>query len=274
MTSRTPELGATAVAAWLALALVLPAPVALPSSPAFAQASPNPPEEQQPDKERPVSYGVEVKLRSGYADRGLVISDRPVVQPVTWVSGSVAAFSVWSNLTLGENTDGSRPQILELELTRAREWKRVTIEPAIRAFFYRDPRSFYFSRSIEGWLYLSYHAGPFRLFVNQSVDVLAYKGAYFGQTGMALERRLSRRIEVGGAFNTGWASSTFNDAYAGIDKSALNLTGVEAWLTIYVKPRLYIGPHVQFTTTVDRKIRAALARPALFFVGLTTGVEF
>jgi hypothetical protein len=217
---------------------------------------------------------VEVELSSGYADRGLAISDRPVVQAVTWVSGSVAAFSVWSNITLGQTTDGSRPQILEMELTHAHEWRNLTIEPAIRMFFYRDPLSIYSSRSIEGWLYLSYHAGPFRLFTNQSVDVLAYKGAYFGEAGIAFERRLSPRAEIGGSFKTGWASSTFNDVYVGIHKSALNLTGVEGWLTVYAKPHLYIRPYFEFSTTVNRAVRAELAHPTRFFVGLATGVEF
>jgi hypothetical protein len=274
MTSRTRKRGGTAGAVWLALAAWCAPAFAQETSPAFAQSSPNPPEEKRSEKERPVSYGVEIELSSGYADRGVVISDRPVVQPVTWVSGSVATFSVWSNFTLAETTDGSRPQILELELTRAHEWRNFTIGPAIRTFFYRDPLSIYSSRSIEGWLYLSYHAGPFRLFTNQSVDVLAYKGAYFGEAGIAFERRLSPRVEVGGSFKTGWASSTFNDAYVGIDKSAFNLAGVEGWLTVYVKPHFYIGPHFQFTTTVDRAVRAELAQPTLFFVGLVTGVEF
>jgi hypothetical protein len=255
-------------------ALVLPAPVVLPSSPAFAQTSPNPPEAKRSEKERPVSYGVEVELSSGHADRGLVISDRPVVQAFTWVSGRVAAFSVWSNIALGETTDGSRPQILEMELTRAHEWRNLTIEPAIKMFFYRDPLSIYTSRSIESWLYLSYHVGSFRLFTNQSVDVLAYKGAYFGEAGIAFERRLSPRVEVGGSFKTAWASSTFNDVYVGIHNSALNLTGVEGWLTVYAKPHLYIRPYFEFSTTVNRAVRAALAHPTLFFVGLVTGVEF
>jgi hypothetical protein len=255
-----------ATALWLALASC---------APAFAQdTSPNPPEEKRSDKERPISYGVEIELSSGHAERGLVISDRPVVQPATWVSGSIATFSVWSNLPLAETTDGSRPQILDMELTRAHEWRNLTIEPAIRTFFYRDPPSNYSSRSIEGWLYLSYHAGPFRLFANQSVDALAYRGAYFGEAGIAFERRVSQRVEVGGLVNTGWASSAFNDAWFGIDKSALNLTGVEGWLTVYVTRHLYIGPHFQFTTTIDRAVRAELAQPTWFFVGLTTGVEF
>lgn len=241
---------------------------------ACAQPSPGPPEEKQPETNRPVSYGVEIDFRSGYVERGLLIIDRPVVQPFMWVSGGVASLYVWSNITLGETSDGSRPQILDVELTRAHEWKNLTIEPSIRTVFYRDPLSFYSSRSIEGWLYLSYAVGPFRLFVNQSLDVLAYKGAYFGEAGIRFERRVSPRMEVGSSFNTGWASSTFNDAYLGVKKSALNFTGVESWLNVYLKQHFYIGPHFQFSTTLDRALRAELARPTPFFVGLSIGVQF
>jgi hypothetical protein len=272
--SSLPQLLCGAIPIPIQLALVLAMPVVLPSSPPFAQNSPNPPVEKRSEKERPISYGAEIDFRSGYADRGLVISDRPVVQPVTWVSGSVGTLSVWSNVTLAETTDGSRPRILEMELTRAHEWRNLTIGPAIKMFSYRDALSIHSTRSIEGWLYLSYHAGPFRLFTNHSVDVLAYKSAYFGEAGIAFDRRVSSRVEVGGSFNTGWASSTFNDAYVGIDKSAFNLIKAEGRLTAYVKPHLYVGPHFQFSKIVDRAVRAELAQPTLFFVGLATGVEF
>jgi hypothetical protein len=238
------------------------------------QDSPNPPEEEAPERQRPISYGVEIALSSGHADRGIVISDRPVFQPVTWVSGKGVSFSVWGSLTLGETTDGSRPQILEMELTREHEGRHLTVEPAVRMFFYRDPLSIDSSRSIEGWLNVSYSVGPLRLFTNHSVDVLAHRGAYFGEAGLALERRDSQRIKVGGSWSIAWASSRFNHAYVGIDKSALNRLSVEGWLTAYVKPRLYIGPSFKFSTTVDRAVRAELARPSYFFVGLTTGVEF
>jgi len=217
---------------------------------------------------------VEIEINSGHADRGFVISDRPVAQPVAWVSSSVASFSVWSNLTLGETRDGSRPKILEMELTREHQWRKLTIGPAIRMFFYRDPLHGDRSRSIESWVYQSYDAGPFRLFTNHSVDALTYRGAYFGEAGIGFERRGSQKIEIGGSFDTGWASSRFNDAYVGIAKSALNRISVEGRLTAYVKPHLYIAPTFEFSTIVDRAQRAELAQPTFFFVALTMGVEF
>ena len=66
----------------------------------------------------------------------------------------------------------------------------------------------------------------------------------------------------------------FNLAYSDIAKSALNRISVEGWLKTYVKPHLYIGPHFEFSTIVNRALRAELTRPTFFFVGLYTGVEF
>jgi len=235
--------------------------------PVFAQDQPS-------EKARPTPYGAEIDVSSGYVYRGLVISDRPVVQAETSVSGRVGTLSVWTNITLAETSDGARPQILDVELTRAHHWGKLTIEPGLEAFHYHDPLSIDTALSMEGSVSLSYQAGPFRLLTSHSVDVLAYRGAYFGEAGIEVDRRVSQRVKAEGSFNTGWASSTFNDAYIDVAKSAFNFVGVEAALTAYLKPRFYFRPHFQFSTIVDRALRAELARPTLFTVGLAVGVEF
>lgn len=274
VTTRPSRITRTAAAVWLAAWCAPAFAQGTSPPPATLQSSSNSPEEKRSEQARPISYGVEIELGSGHADRGFVISDSPVVKPVAWVSGRVAELSVWSNIPLAETTEHSRPQVVELELTHAHEWRNFTIEPAVAMYFYRDLLSIDSSRSIEGWLYLSYHAGPFRLFSNQSVDLLAYKGGYFGDAGIAIDRPVSPAVKVGGSFTTGWASSTFNDFWAEVDKSAFNLVGVEGWLTVYVNSHTYIKPSFEFSTIVDRAVRAGSTRPTLFLVGLTTGVEF
>src|SRR5262249_29304152 len=147
-------------------------------------------------------------------------------------------------------------EIVEIELTRSHRWGRMTIGPAFRTFFYHDLASTYRTHSLEGWLYLSYDVGPFRLFSNHSFDLLTHQGGYYGEAGLVAERRVSPRVELGGSLGAGWASSTFNDSYAGVAKSALNRISAEGWLTAHVSPRFYVGPHVEFSTIVDRSVRA------------------
>ena len=196
----------------------------------FAQGSP-----------QHTTYGVEIAFRSGHADRGFIINDRPVVQPVMWFSGSGTEFSAWSNFALAQTTDGARPRIVELELTHEQTWGKVTAQPAIRMFFYHDALSADRDRSLEGWLTLSYDVGPFQLFTRQSLDVLTYKGAYFVDAGIA--------------------------------RRALDRVGAEMWLTVY-KKRFYVGPHFEFSTIVDPAVRAATSRPTYLLVRLSLGGEF
>lgn len=223
---------------------------------------------------RRITYGLEVAFRSGHSDRGFMISDRPVIQPAAWLSGNGAEFSVWSNFTLHENSDGSRPEILELELTRRYEWKRLTIGPAARMYFYHDPLSPYSERSLETWLYLSFDVGPFSLFTNHSLDVLSYQGAYFVDGGIELERNISDRVEIGGSFGAGWGSAMFNDSWVGVGKSALNRVSAEGWFTAYLSQHLYINPHFEYSRLLDPEVRAAALRPGYLRLGIALGSEF
>lgn len=227
-----------------------------------------------PAGERTHSSGFEIAFGSGHADRGYVISDRPVVQPVTWVSAGAASFSVWSSVTLGETTDGARPQIVEAELTIAPPGKRLTVAPALRMFFYNDLVGPDRTHSIEGWLSLSYDAGPVDLFSNHSIDVGTYPGAYFGEVGIESAGRLAASVEAGGALSTGWASRTFTQTYAGLSLAALHRVSLSAWLTAHLTPHLYIGPQLEFGAIVHRAVRAELTRPTYVLLKLTTGGEF
>ncbi len=191
-----------------------------------------------------------------------------------WLSAGGTDLSVWGNLTLSETTDGSRPEILEIELTRERQWKRLTIAPAVRVYFYHDPLSPYNTRSIEGWLHVSFDTGPFSLFMTHSLDVETYQGAYFVDAGIKSEHSVSDRLEIGGSLGAGWASARFNDMWVGIGRSALNRVSAEGWVTAHVNARYYIAPHVEFSTLLDPDVRAAALRPAYVRLGLAVGGEF
>jgi hypothetical protein len=242
--------------------------------PALAQNSGTPPGQKPPQDDRKITYGVENDFSSGYVWRGLVVSDRPVVQPAAWVSWSGFTFIAWSSLSLRDTTEATRPQVADLILMLEHNWKHLRIEPTIEAFLYRDSVGIETSSSMHGSVQLSFPAGPFRLFTNHSVDVLAHRGAYFGTGGVAYQRRASAKSKLDASFHTGWASSMFNDAYIGIDTAAFNFIGLESSLTYYVKPYLYVRPHSELSITVGRQLRRQLPEPNFVSLGFGVGVEF
>ena len=239
---------------------------------AIAQDYAKPLEENSLEQRR-IKWGVENDFSSGHVWRGLVVSDQPVVQPDAWISVSGFTFEVWGNLTLSNTSEGTRPRVTELTLTYERDWKKLTIEPALETSFYRDPLAVEASTSTEASLKLSYPVGPVRVFTMHSFDVLA-KGAYFGETGIACERQISKRASFEAALHAGWASSKFNDAYVGVSKPAFNFIGVEGSFHYYVRPHLYFEPHFGFSTITDGRLRGALLKPTFFTFGLATGVNF
>jgi hypothetical protein len=220
-----------------------------------------------------MTYGVEIAFRSGHADRGFIINDRPVVQPVMWFSGSGTEFSAWSSFALAQTTDAARPQIVELELTHEQTWGKVSVGPALRMYFYNDALNAERDRSLEGWLNLSYDLGPVRLFTRHSLDVLTYKGAYFVDAGIESEHRVTPTLELGGSLGAGYGSARFNDDYADVAKRALDRVRAATWLTVYMR-RFYVGPHLEFSTIVDPAVRAAVTRPTYLLVRLGIGGQF
>ena len=222
-----------------------------------------------------ISYGLETAFRSGHSDRGFLISDRPVFQPDAWLSLRGTEISLWSNFALADATDGTRPDIVEGELTHIYRWKRLSIGPAARMYFYDDLVNRSTDRSLEGWLNLSIAFGPLSLFTKHSVDLLDYRGGYYGEAGLHYDQKVTSGLEIGGSLGGGWANATFNAYWAGVAKSAFDRVSAESWLFIYPERHLYIGPHVELSSIVDRDVRAGdLFSPRYLLFTLTTGVEF
>ena len=247
-------------------------------APAVAQdtsVTPQPPNEKPRDSAALVSYGLETAFRSGHSDRGFLISDRAVFQPDGWVSLRGTELSLWSNFAIADATDGTRPEIVEAELTHTFKWKSLSIGPSGRTYFFQDHVSRSSGRSVEAWLYVSNRLGPFTLFTNHSVDLLDYRGGYFGEAGIEAEGKLFPGLAIGGSLGGGWANRRFNEYWAGVAKSAFDRVMAETWVTLYLAPHFYVGPHVEFSSIVDRDVRAGdLFSPRYFLFTFTTGVEF
>ena len=88
---------------------------------------------------------------------------------------------------------------------------------------------------------------------------------------MSYERQLDRKTSLRTAFNIGWASARFNEAYIGVPKCAFNLIGSEVSLTYAPSPRFYLRPHFELTRIADSQLRRHLDSPTIGNFGLAFG---
>jgi len=214
-------------------------------------------------------------FNSGHLWRGLLLNDEPLVQPSARIANAGFTFAAWTNLPLNETIDSSHVNATGLSLTYGRDWKKLTIEPAAETYLSRWPQGGDDPNTMEGSLKLSYPAGPLRLFTMHAFDVLAYRGAYFGEAGLAYERQVAKKkAEISISFHSGWASSKFNDVYIGLNKPAFNFVGAEGSVNYYLKPGLYVRPHFELSRTVSRQLQEWLDSPSINRFGVALGMDF
>jgi len=220
-----------------------------------------------------VSYGVEVDINSSYVWRGILVDDRPVVQPTAWVT--VAGFTLvpWGSAQLGNRTDGDRLKTGGLVLSYVHEGNTLSIEPELAGYISSGPGAVGDRNTVEGSLTLSHAIGSVRLFTTHSVDLAGYPGAYFGEAGASYQSDIAENAHLALAVNVGWASSRFNRAYLDVDKGALNVMEAHGALTIELSSYLYLQPHVEFDVIVDPRIRESMEASTLTNVGVVVGLD-
>ncbi len=217
---------------------------------------------------------MESDFTAAYVWRGIVLDQRPVVQPWAWISGSRLTLAAWSAVGQTPTADRMRLHGSGLVLTYSRDWNKLTIEPAIEVYRNRRWEDFDGRDTMEGSLKLAYQLGPLHIFTTHSFDVLAYKGSYFAEAGLGYERHVTRKTALAFNLRSGWGSSRFNETYIGLDTAAWNFLGAEISLTHHVTPYLYFRPHCEFSGITAQRLREQLLSPTILNFGLALGVEF
>jgi hypothetical protein len=239
----------------LSVAVILPGPYV------FAQDSPSPDQENHS-----WSYGVETDFKSNYVWRGIVVNEGPVMQASAWISRSGLTFIAWSNLDPANQSETAH-------LTYARDWGKLRIEPSVQPYLNGSPVGVEYPNTMQAAAKLSYRAGPFCGFVLHAFDVMADRGSYFGEAGLAYEGRTTTNTVLAVSLHVGWAPSKFNKVKIGLDKGSVNFVGADSSLTYYLRRHLYFRPQVQFTSISDRQLRPYLSLPTVISGGLSMGVE-
>src|SRR5258706_2284454 len=223
-----------------------------------------------------ISYGVEGDFNSAYVWRGIVLNNRPVVQPSVWISASDVSLEIWSALNLSHTPEIGSLQTTYLALAYGRAWKNLRIEPALEGYLNRRFAEVRDPNTLEATLSVSYQmgsfrGGPMRLFASHAWDVLAHRGAYFGEAGLGYQKAMARDSTLALSLRSGWASKRFNEVYVGLAKSAVNFVGVEGSFRYPVTTKLYVRPHLEFVYTTDRRVRARQLWASVPHLGLVLG---
>lgn len=222
--------------------------------------------------ESAITVGAEVDFNSRYVWRGIPWSEGAVMQPSVWVSASDFTFTVWSNFVLDDEPNQGQWNEVDFTLAYSREWNKITLEPSFNYYCYPNQEDS--PATGEFAVKLAYALDPVEIFTNQSVDVVKYDGAYFGDIGIGYTHEFNPQLSFEGNISLGWGSSKFNETYIGIAKSALNVAQCEVSLTYQPEHFLYFRPHLAVSTILDDELRDQLDDDTIIYGGIAIGKEF
>jgi len=229
-------------------------------------------ESGEDEKGSATKFGVEMDFNSRYVWRGIPSSRGGVLQPYLWVSRGNFTCSLWGNMPLEGTSDSGRLNEIDPTISYSARWGKLQIEPSLQFYLYPGIAPGTGELAVN----LAYPAGDFKISTSHAIDIHRYRGAYFGEAGIAFEKDLSPNLSLKAYTGLGWGSSRFNEAYADLPVNALNLSSSRLSLTYYPDPKssLYVRPHVEYTHTIDKRLRRHLESPDILNCGITVGTEF
>lgn len=249
------------------LILALQLAMVLTSSPCQTQEGPA---GASSEAERIISLGAEADMNSKYIWRGIVFENRPVVQPSVWASARNFTLSIWNNHVPGRETGVGIGDEIDFILTYEQDWQLFSSE--LEFGYYLYPGDDESPATGELTVSFSRSMGLFSASTAHVFDLLEYRGSYYGEASLSVEREMARGLTLQTRAFTGWASAKFNETYAGVWGDALNLAGLEGTATWRIAGPLYVRPHVETYFTLDRTIAEA-TQHHITSAGLAIGVD-
>ena len=218
--------------------------------------------------------GADIDVVSRYIWRAVPYSDGATVQPAVWKSVHALTLSLWSNLVVVDRIDRGQFNHLFVSATYRADAGRFTIEPGVQAYHTKAFDEVAATTSTESVVRLSTGVSAFRFFTNHSVDVQAYRGAYFGDAGLVHLRRIGPRAEVSTQFAISWATARFNSAFYGVAKSAVNYASLSGHVAIRLNDHWSLRPHAELQPIIDAALRRALRENGFFTAGVGVSVAY
>ncbi len=196
---------------------------------------------------------VDAGVYSGYVDRGVQRSDRPVFQPaLTLDMGRSFSLSVWGNMDL-TNRGERRQEWTEIDLTAA--YALPFSGPVGITAGYTETHFPKRDEAIERELFLEFdRAGPVlavcRLFWNWEE-----KSAVYVEAGAIYTWPIDSGLNLDMGLWVGLANAAYNEATWAIDSASVNDVNLTTDLEISLSDRVSLTITGQYTFLPDREIR-------------------
>ncbi|MDI6739216.1 MAG: hypothetical protein QME74_02510 [Candidatus Edwardsbacteria bacterium] len=214
--------------------------------------------------------GSELSVQSRYLWRGIALSPGRVIQPTAWLGKGNATVTLWANCDIG--SAAANPGMNEIDVTV--DYQMLPGPVAVKHSF-----NYYYLRCNPGQssgeviIEISKEIGIAAISFRSSVDVLTYRGSYFGELELTVGESIGDRVELEQCLGLGAGSSAFNQVNLGCYTSAVNLLKAELSATYRPNQRLYVKPAYSWQRIIDRNLRDAAPQSQFHKLSLSIGIE-
>jgi transposase len=178
---------------------------------------------------------------------------------------------VWTSFDpLGQPEVGNRPTDLTAGLAYGAEFGPFTAEPSATVVTFPGlPEG---ATTVELGLEAALSLGPIAACTTQSLDAVAFRGAYCAKAGACAAHDFGAGVALEGDVGAGGGNRAFNEANFGV--AAWGLDHVEANVAITIPAdSLYLRAHGTVSRLVHPDLVRALPEPLVGFAGLAVGAE-
>jgi hypothetical protein len=221
-------------------------------------------------QDRCVTGGVELDFNSRYLWRGIELGSDRVVQPSVWLGFGPLTLTGFGNVTVWTGPVRAGLDELDVDLCYSAEWQGLALEPDFALYTYPGQDV---PTTGELSLRAAYAVGPFEPYTFHSIDLIACRGAYFGEVGVGWSAELGE-LGLAASAGAGWGSARFNEANLGVARSALNYAGLDAELVWPVWGVVDVRPHLSVAWLTDGELAQAAERRVSYALGVGIGKEF
>lgn len=213
-----------------------------------------------------VTGGASTSFESRYLWYGLLLGRGAAQQSSMWLSARGYTFTVWNNLVLANGENHGRTDEVDYSLATSLDYHGITVEPG--GAWWTFPNQAGVPSTGVLTLALSKPFGPFSLRSTHTVDVSAYKGAYFADLTLSREWEPRAGVTLQASTGIGSGNCKFNETYIGPRKTAFNTANV-GFKANWVTGGVTVCPHVVWSSLVDKAIRNSVEEPTVLTYGIT-----